>query len=230
MTVLRRCLWLILAMLLVAGCSSGSGGNAGSGSSTAAAPRHGWVEDDVTFIADGLTLYGTYRHDVDAPPGPAALLISESGNTDRNGDNAVAGPVGNMRQLAEYLSGKGIATLRYDKVGTGKTGHRPVCVAARRRRQRRLHHRRQGRGPLSREPAGHRPDAHSRSTRSARAPCTPWRWPPTPRRTRRRSTRSASLQPLAGPLPRHHHRPGARRRRRRREGGRQDAASRPTTC
>jgi alpha-beta hydrolase superfamily lysophospholipase len=33
-----------------------------------------------------------------------------------------------MRQLAEYLSGKGIATLRYDKVGTGKTGLGPYAL------------------------------------------------------------------------------------------------------
>ncbi|MGI9124649.1 MAG: hypothetical protein ACR2JM_07840, partial [Mycobacterium sp.] len=57
--------------------------------------------------------------------GPAALLISESGATDRNGDNNVAGPIGNMRQLAEFLSGHGVATLRYDKVGTGRTGLGP---------------------------------------------------------------------------------------------------------
>ena len=60
-----------------------------------------WVEDEVSFDADGLTIHGTYRHQQDADPGPAALLISESGNTDRNGDNSVAGPIGNMRQLAE---------------------------------------------------------------------------------------------------------------------------------
>nr|WP_284230554.1 MULTISPECIES: hypothetical protein [unclassified Mycolicibacterium] len=107
--------------MLAVGCSSGGGGDA-------APQRQGWVEDDVSFTADGLTIYGTYRHQADAAPGPAALLISESGNTDRNGDNAVAGPVGNMRHLAEYLSGKGIATLRYDKVGTGKTGLGPYAL------------------------------------------------------------------------------------------------------
>jgi hypothetical protein len=117
----RALLGLLAALFLVVGCSSGGDG-------AAAPPRQGWVEDDVSFTADGLTVYGTYRHLVDAPPGPAALLISESGNTDRNGDNAVAGPVGNMRQLAEYLSGKGISTLRYDKVGTGKTGLGPYAA------------------------------------------------------------------------------------------------------
>lgn len=119
----RLLLSLLTAVLLVAGCSSGGKDEA------PAAQQQGWVEDDVTFTADGLTIHGTYRHDKGAPaPSPAALLISESGNTDRNGDNAVAGPVGNMRQLAEYLSGKGIATLRYDKVGTGKTGLGPYAA------------------------------------------------------------------------------------------------------
>ena len=86
---------------------------------------HRWVDDEVTFNADGLTIHGTYRHHQGAGPGPAALLISESGPTDRNGDNAVVGPIGNMRQLAEHLSDRGIASLRYDKVGTGKTGIGP---------------------------------------------------------------------------------------------------------
>ena len=139
-TIGRQLLWplaMLLALVLaVAGCSSSSGGNAAStvssASPTATPARHGWVEDEVTFVDSssgaGLTIHGTYRYLVDGPPGPAALLVSESGNTDRNGDNAVAGPVGNMRQLAEYLSGKGIASLRYDKVGTGKTGIGPYAL------------------------------------------------------------------------------------------------------
>ena len=62
-----------------------------------------------------------------AGPRSAALLILESGPTDRNGDNAIAGPVGNMQQLAELLSDRGVASLRYDKVGTGKTGLGPYA-------------------------------------------------------------------------------------------------------
>jgi hypothetical protein len=85
-----------------------------------------WVDDEVDFDADGLTIYGSYLHR-SGQSGPAALLISESGNTDRNGDNAVAGPVGNMRQLAELLSERGVASLRYDKVGTGRTGLGPYA-------------------------------------------------------------------------------------------------------
>ncbi|WP_396904714.1 hypothetical protein [Mycolicibacterium phlei] len=86
-----------------------------------------WTEEEVSFVVDGLTLYGTYRHREDEQAGPAALLISESGATDRNGDNQVAGPVGNMRQLAELLSEHDVASLRYDKVGTGKTGLGPYA-------------------------------------------------------------------------------------------------------
>ncbi len=86
---------------------------------------HGWVDDEVTFVADGVTIHGSYHHQHNAAAGPAALLISESGKTDRNGDNAVAGPIGNMRQLAELLSERGVASLRYDKVGTGSTGLGP---------------------------------------------------------------------------------------------------------
>ncbi|OBA97311.1 hypothetical protein A5662_01480 [Mycobacteriaceae bacterium 1482268.1] len=107
-----------LLMLLSAGCSSDDAAN-----------DKQWVEDDVSFEADGLTIHGTYRHHKGAAAGPAALLISESGNTDRNGDNIVIGKIGNMRQLAELLSdrpdGKGEASLRYDKIGTGKTGLGP---------------------------------------------------------------------------------------------------------
>ena len=83
------------------------------------------MEDEVTFVADGLTIYGTYRHRADSPRGPAALLIGESGNTDRNGDNAVAGKIGTQRALAGLLSDHGIASLRYDKAGTGRTGLGP---------------------------------------------------------------------------------------------------------
>ena len=105
-------LWLSL-LLLLTGCSSDE------------KSQQQWVEDEVSFEADGLTIHGTYRHQKDAAPGPAALLISESGNTDRNGDNIVVGKIGNMRQLAELLSDRGEASLRYDKIGTGKTGLGP---------------------------------------------------------------------------------------------------------
>ena len=80
----------------------------------------------VEAVSRGLIVHPMAGFDVPgAAAAPTVLLISESGQTDRNGDNAVAGKVGNMRQLAEYLSGKKVDSLRYDKVGTGKTGVGP---------------------------------------------------------------------------------------------------------
>ncbi|OMC02846.1 hypothetical protein A5733_25225 [Mycobacterium sp. NS-7484] len=104
---MKRLVVALVSALVVAGCGSPD------------EPVRTWTDTDVTFDADGLTIHGSYRHQ--GAKGPAALLISESGPTDRNGDNKVVGPIGNMRQLAETLSDNGVASLRYDKIGTGAT-------------------------------------------------------------------------------------------------------------
>ncbi len=111
---MRRLAAALFSVLLMAGCGA-------TGSEEGRQPA--WTDTEVTFDADGLTIHGTYR--TEDTSGPAALLISESGPTDRNGDNKVVGPIGNMRQLAETLSDKGVATLRYDKIGTGATALGP---------------------------------------------------------------------------------------------------------
>jgi len=51
---------------------------------------------------------------------PVVLLIAGSGPSDRNGNQAGSGP-GELRQLAEALAGRGIASLRYDKRGIGRS-------------------------------------------------------------------------------------------------------------
>ena len=113
--MIRRLVAVALVLVALAGCSRDSD------------VERVWLEKDVTFDVNGLALHGTYRHLSGDGAGPAALLISESGQTDRNGDNNVAGPIGNMRQLAEFLSERGVATLRYDKIGTGVTGLGPFA-------------------------------------------------------------------------------------------------------
>lgn len=70
-----------------------------------------------TFNSDGLTLSGTIALPGDtATPFPIAVIIAESGPTDRNGN----APTGTLRsnlyaQLAWRLAERGVATLRYDK-------------------------------------------------------------------------------------------------------------------
>jgi uncharacterized protein len=81
-----------------------------------------WVDRNVSFTAGGITVYGTFRHPTSGPPRPGVLIIAGSGPTDRNGNNAnVPGTIGNLKTLADWLSADGVASLRYDKLGSGKT-------------------------------------------------------------------------------------------------------------
>ena len=70
-------------------------------------------------------IYGTYTHpsSVAARTVPAALLLGGSGSvTDRN-DNAPGQPDRNtLEAVASWLSADGVASLRYDKLGSGQTG------------------------------------------------------------------------------------------------------------
>lgn len=93
-------------------------------SSTPSGPRTGWVDDEVSFSADGLTVHGTFRHPKAISSAiPAALLIAGSGPTDRNGNSRmVPGSMNTLANLADVLAADDVATLRYDKVGSGRTG------------------------------------------------------------------------------------------------------------
>lgn len=119
---------LIAAAAGVAGCAS-EPPTARPPSPTASAGPAGWVDDAVSFSAADMTVYGTFRHPAGRGAVPAALLIAGSGPTDRNGDSAlIPGQVDTLRNLAQALSTDGVATLRYDKLGTGQTGLGPYAA------------------------------------------------------------------------------------------------------
>jgi uncharacterized protein len=85
----------------------------------------GWVAQPVTFEAGGVRIYGTYTHPGSAPAGtlPAALLLGGSGTTTDRNDNSPAQPDRNtLEAVANWLSADGVASLRYDKLGSGQTG------------------------------------------------------------------------------------------------------------
>ena len=63
---------------------------------------------------------GTLLKPTDAKRAPVVLLIAGSGPTDRNGNQNGAGPA-ELRQIAEALAAQGIASLRYDKRGIGRS-------------------------------------------------------------------------------------------------------------
>jgi pimeloyl-ACP methyl ester carboxylesterase len=65
-------------------------------------------------------LAGTLLMPKDTGKPPVVLLIAGSGPTDRNGNQNGGGP-GTLRQIAEQLAQRGIASLRYDKRGVGRS-------------------------------------------------------------------------------------------------------------
>ncbi|HLZ69409.1 MAG TPA: alpha/beta hydrolase [Dehalococcoidia bacterium] len=80
-------------------------------------------EQEVQFQSNGDTLYGTLLLPAGVTNAPAALLIAGSGPTDRNGNSPLLSvQVNTLAGIARALAGAGVASLRYDKFGAGKTG------------------------------------------------------------------------------------------------------------
>jgi len=81
-------------------------------------------EQEVTFKNGEDTIYGTLLIPANAKGKvPAVLLISGSGPTDRDGNSTLlVGKTDSHKQFARILANAGVASLRYDKYTTGKTG------------------------------------------------------------------------------------------------------------
>jgi hypothetical protein len=112
----------LVALLLVVGGASLVATAPASASSSSRALQ--WVDQNVTFQSGGMTIYATYRHPANSVTKvPGALLIAGSGPTDRNGNSTLeSGTIDTLKTLADWFSSDGVATLRYDKLGSGKTG------------------------------------------------------------------------------------------------------------
>jgi uncharacterized protein len=94
----------------------------------------GWVAQPVTFQAGGVTIYGTYTHPrhARAQTLAAAVLLGGSGTaTDRNDNGTLTASNGlsvwqgnrdTLETVANWLSADGVASLRYDKLGSSRTG------------------------------------------------------------------------------------------------------------
>ena len=133
MAIFPRRLALVLAVAGL-GLASACGQGSAVGSSPMAASQR-WVDQPVSFEAGGLTVYATYRRPAARAAGatgnssvPSVLLIAGSGPTDRNGNSPLLpGLVNTLEVIADWLSADGVASLRYDKLGSGRTGLGPYA-------------------------------------------------------------------------------------------------------
>jgi len=82
--------------------------------------RLGYFELDQTLQTSSGELSGTLTVPILKGTFPVALIIAGSGPTDRNGNNAQM-KNNSLQLLAHELAAQGIASLRYDKRGIGKS-------------------------------------------------------------------------------------------------------------
>ncbi|WP_086668828.1 alpha/beta hydrolase [Lentzea kentuckyensis] len=81
------------------------------------------ADREVVFTVEGTTTYGTLHVPAHRAGQRlrAALLLPGSGPTDRDGNQPLMSP-NTLAQVADALDSDRVATLRFDKYGTGRTG------------------------------------------------------------------------------------------------------------
>jgi len=120
----RAGLALGLALALVVGA-----GVASTPSPAVAAVDCATIESDapVTFESGGVTFFGSFRGPIDpSEPVAAAVIVGGTGAVDRDGNGAGI-LMEEYEWIADLLSAQGIASIRYDKLGTGETGLGPYA-------------------------------------------------------------------------------------------------------
>ena len=86
-------------------------------------------EEEATFsnLTVNARLSGMLTIPAGPGPFPAVVLLSDSGPHDRNGTVGDFAPLG---LLADYLTRRGVAVLRFDDRGVGKSGGQPAVTTA----------------------------------------------------------------------------------------------------
>ncbi|MBP2216990.1 alpha/beta hydrolase [Arthrobacter sp. CAN_C5] len=84
------------------------------------APTLAFAEVDMSFTSEGEVLAGTYTRPAGGAPIAQVLLLPGSGKVDRDADHRRI-PLSVSRHLAHAFAGKGIASLRFDKRGVGRS-------------------------------------------------------------------------------------------------------------
>ena len=120
---MSRWIWVAVVMLWCVGCTSGTSGVADDDEHLQEKmSRFEAEEQEVRFVAAETTVYATLTHPVDKQDAPAVVLVAGSGPTDRDWNNPLLpGDNGTAPELSRRLAEAGVASLRYDKRGTGMT-------------------------------------------------------------------------------------------------------------
>ncbi len=89
----------------------------------ATSPVTGPSDVEYTFESGGDIVYGSLMTPANvSAPAPAALIISGSGPTDRDGNSSYLPSINTNLHIAHTLANMGVISFRYDKLGSGKTG------------------------------------------------------------------------------------------------------------
>lgn len=116
---LRAAALVLGALLLTASCSAPA-------DREAPPPGVEGAERELTFPAGPHTLHATFTApEADAASArkvPGALIVSGSGPTDRDGNSPLRPEADTNLNFARVLADAGVASLRYDKLGSGQTG------------------------------------------------------------------------------------------------------------
>jgi alpha-beta hydrolase superfamily lysophospholipase len=110
---------------LLSACGGGGGGATAPAqpSGTASTPA-GAGASEVRFKSGADTVFGTLLFPTNASGNvPGAVILAGSGPTDRDGNSTLlSGKTDTLKDFAQVLAAHGVASLRYDKLGTGETG------------------------------------------------------------------------------------------------------------
>ncbi|CAL9564917.1 hypothetical protein SUDANB121_04736 [Nocardiopsis dassonvillei] len=86
-------------------------------------PEPAGPERELSFTVDGTEVFATLTLPENASgPVPGALIVSGSGPTDRDGNSRMRPDADTNLNFARALAEAGVASLRYDKLGSGETG------------------------------------------------------------------------------------------------------------
>lgn len=116
---------LIALTIAITGCSKQTTEDPEPTEPVASAPQtdHAMIEEEVQFQAAGMTIHGVITRPVGDGTFAAIAIAAGSGPTDRDWNSPMLpGDNGSAKLLAAALAQDGVAMLRYDKRGTGKTG------------------------------------------------------------------------------------------------------------